>query len=120
MCGQTGTLTKNKLVVSETVAYNSFSDSDAALFGSLASNEANQDPIDLAFLNSAKERGLQMSPYTQNEFYPFDPSTRMTKALITSEKGKFYAAKGAVSAISDLCKLEDSNLVELLVPQIDL
>jgi H+-transporting ATPase len=110
---KTGTLTKNKLVVSETVAYNSFSDSDVVLFGSLASNEANQDPIDLAFLNSAKERGLQMSPYMQNEFYPFDPSTRMTKALITSEKGKFYAAKGAVSAISDLCKLEDSKREEI-------
>ena len=110
---KTGTLTKNKLVVSETVAYNSFSDSDVVLFGALASNEANQDPIDLAFLNSARGRGLQTSRYRQDEFFPFDPSTRMTKAAISSGEGKFYAAKGAVSAISDLCKLEESRAKEI-------
>jgi len=110
---KTGTLTKNKLVVSETVAYNSFSDSDVVLFGALASNEANQDPIDLAFLNSGKERGLQTSRYKQDEFFPFDPSTRMTKAAISSEKRKLYVAKGAVSAIFDLCKLEESRRTEI-------
>ena len=110
---KTGTLTKNKLIVSETAAYNSFNDSDVVLFGALASNEANQDPIDLAFLNSGEVRGLKMSQYKQGEFFPFDPSTRMTKAAISSEKGKFYAAKGAVSAISDLCKIEESKRKEV-------
>jgi H+-transporting ATPase len=110
---KTGTLTKNKLVISETAAYNGFNDSDVVLFGALASNEANQDPIDLAFLNSGKQRGLQMLRNKQDEFFPFDPSTRMTKAMISSEEGKFYAAKGAVSAISDLCKIEESRRKEI-------
>ena len=110
---KTGTLTKNRLVVSDAVAYGSFSDSDVVLLGALASNEANQDPIDLAFLNSGKERGLPISRYRQEEFSPFDPSTRMTKAAISGEGVKFYVAKGAVSAISDLCGLGDSKRKEV-------
>jgi H+-transporting ATPase len=101
---KTGTLTRNKLAISGVIAYNGFSDSDVVLYGALASNEANQDPIDLAFLNSAKESGLQLLSFKQEEFSPFDPSTRMTRAAIAGEKGRFYVAKGAVSAISDLCE----------------
>ena len=110
---KTGTLTKNKLVVLDAIAYNGFSSSDVVLLGALASNEANQDPIDLAFLNSGKERGLTMSRYKQEEFSPFDPSTRMTRAVISGEEGRFYVAKGAVSAISDLCRLESSKRKEV-------
>ena len=110
---KTGTLTKNKLAVSDSVAYGNFTDSDVALFGALASKEADEDPIDLAFLNSGKQRGLEMSRYKQEEFTPFDPSTRMTKATISGDGKKFYVAKGAVSAISDLCRLEDSKRMEV-------
>jgi len=110
---KTGTLTKNKLVVSDATAYNGFRDSDVVLLGALASNEANQDPIDLAFLDSAKERRLETQRYSQDEFFPFDPSTRMTKAAISGEEGRFHVAKGAVSAISDLCGLKDSEREEV-------
>lgn len=103
---KTGTLTKNKLVISGTRAHNGFDDADTILLGALASNEADQDPIDIAFLAAAKKMGLPVSNYSQNEFSPFDPSTRMTKAAISSEKGKFYVAKGATSSIAELCRLE--------------
>jgi H+-transporting ATPase len=100
---KTGTLTKNKLSVAETVAYGSFGGDDVVLLGALASNEANQDPIDLAFLSSAKKKGVSLTPYSQLEFTPFDPSTRMTRALVSSQEGSFRVAKGAVSAILQLC-----------------
>ena len=110
---KTGTLTKNKLAVSDAVAYESFTDSDVALFGALASKEADDDPIDLAFLNFGRERKLDLSRYNQEEFTPFDPSTRLTKATISGDGRRFYVAKGAVSAISDLCRLEDSKRMEV-------
>ena len=110
---KTGTLTRNKLVVSGTWACGGFGDSDVVLLGALASNEADQDPIDLAFLDAAKKTQLPLSGYSQNEFFPFDPSTRVTKAVASGEDGELYVAKGAVSSISELCKLEDSERREV-------
>jgi H+-transporting ATPase len=109
---KTGTLTKNRLVVSGVRACNDFNDEDVILFGALASNEADQDPIDIAFLNEAIRRGLPLSKYSQVEFSPFDPSTRMTKAELLSSRdnSRFYVAKGATSSIAALCKLEGSRL----------
>jgi H+-transporting ATPase len=113
---KTGTLTKNKLSVTETVAYGSFGGTDVILMGALASNEANQDPIDLAFLNSAKEKSVSFTPYSQLEFTPFDPSTRMTQALVSSQEGRFRVAKGAVSAILQLCP--DAQMIATEVTEV--
>ena len=50
---KTGTMTMNKLFVEEETPSNMFEKNDVILYGALASNEANQDPIDLAFLAAA-------------------------------------------------------------------
>ena len=50
---KTGTITMNKLFVEEEVPLNGFSEGDVLLYGALASKEANQDPIDIAFLAAA-------------------------------------------------------------------
>ena len=52
---KTGTITMNKLFVEEEVPLNGFSENDVLLYGALASKEANQDPIDIAFLTAAAE-----------------------------------------------------------------
>ena len=79
---KTGTITMNKLFVEETVPINGFSQTDVLLYGSLASKEANQDPIDIAFLTAAKEKQMSLDSYAQTEFVPFDPKTRMTEGKI--------------------------------------
>ena len=78
----TSEATMNKLFVEEQSALNGFRNSDVVLYGALASNEADQDPIDLAFLAAAAEANISLNTYSQTEFVPFDPKTRMTEAAI--------------------------------------
>jgi H+-transporting ATPase len=53
---KTGTITMNQLVVTGVIPLTHATESDVLLAGALAFQEANQDPIDLAFLAAAKER----------------------------------------------------------------
>ena len=80
----------NKLFVEEEVPVNGFSQNDVLLYGSLASKEANQDPIDIAFLTAAAEAGIPLDTYSQMEFVPFDPKNRMTEATISKASEKFF------------------------------
>lgn len=51
---KTGTITRNQLAVTGVIPQDQLTDSDVLFAGALASQEANQDPIDLAFLAAAK------------------------------------------------------------------
>jgi H+-transporting ATPase len=55
---KTGTVTQNRLTLSQVIPYNSFSAAEVVRYGALAWEEANHDPIDLTFLNATRERGL--------------------------------------------------------------
>jgi H+-transporting ATPase len=103
---KTGTLTLNMLTVADVLKINNYKKDDALLFGALASQKANQDPIDMAFLAAVHERNIPLDGYIQKEFMPFDPSTRRTEAIVEKQGGKLRVAKGAVSAIAPLCEIE--------------
>jgi len=51
---KTGTLTTNRLSVTGVLPEAGFTDNDVVRHGALASNEANQDPVDLAFLDAGQ------------------------------------------------------------------
>ena len=55
---KTGTLTKNELTVAAVTALAPYSEADVIRFGALASDDATQDPIDLAILAAARSRGM--------------------------------------------------------------
>jgi cation transport ATPase len=55
---KTGTITMNQLSVTGVIPLENATEADVLLSGALASQEANQNPIDLAFLAAAKERKL--------------------------------------------------------------
>jgi magnesium-transporting ATPase (P-type) len=55
---KTGTITMNQLAVTGVIPLEHATESDVLFAGELASQEANQDPIDMAFLAAAKERHL--------------------------------------------------------------
>ena len=110
---KTGTLTSNKLSVADVIEIGGYKKDDAVLFGALASHSANQDPLDIAFLASAKERNLPLTDYDQEEFTPFDPSTRRTEAIVSKQGAKMHAAKGAISAIAPLCSIKGADLSEI-------
>src|SRR6185436_12508233 len=55
---KTGTITMNQLAVTGVIPFEHATEAEVLFAGALASQEANQDPIDLAFLVAAKERRI--------------------------------------------------------------
>ena len=111
---KTGTITMNKLFIEEEVPTNGFSESDVLFYGALASQEANQDPIDIAFLAAAEEAHISLDSYSQTEFVPFDPKTRMTEAMIQKSDETFFVGKGSFDAICSSCNLSNKETKDLL------
>ena len=110
---KTGTITMNKLFIEEEVPTNGFSKIDLLLYGALASQEANQDPIDIAFLAATAEAQISLDGYSQTEFVPFDPKTRMTEATIQKSDEKFFVGKGSFDTICSSCNLSDKEAKDL-------
>jgi len=110
---KTGTMTMNKLFLSEELPANGFRKNDVIFYGALASNEANQDPIDLAFVAAAREAHISLADYSQTEFIPFDPGTRMTKAVIQKAGERFLVMKGSISAICSSCEMARDDIATL-------
>jgi H+-transporting ATPase len=96
---KTGTITMNRLSVAEVVALEGYTSEDVLRFGALASEEANRDPVDLAFLEAAETRHIEPNHWVQRDFVPFDPSTRRTAAAIEKDGRRLYVLKGAISAV---------------------
>jgi len=106
---KTGTITLNKISVAEVVPVNSFSEDDVVIFGALASEEANQDPIDLAFIQEVKDKKVDLNKYKVLKFVPFDPKTRRTEATVQFDGKTVDVIKGAVGVIIQLCKLDEQT-----------
>ena len=115
---KTGTITMNKLFVEEMVSVNGFEQSDILLYGSLASKEANQDPIDIAFLTAAKEKQLSINTFVQTEFIPFDPKTRLTESKIQKNGETFFVGKGSFDTICAACNTSGKG-AEALSKQVE-
>ncbi|MCL4429146.1 MAG: plasma-membrane proton-efflux P-type ATPase, partial [Chloroflexi bacterium] len=111
---KTGTITMNKLFVEEEVPVNGFSQSDVLLYGALASKEANQDPIDLAFLAATGEANRSLNSYVQTEFVPFDPKNRMTEATVQKAGETFFVGKGSFDAICAVCNVQEQEAKAML------
>jgi H+-transporting ATPase len=107
---KTGTITMNKLSIADVIAIGEYKKEDVILYGALASQEANQDPIDLAFISASKEMQIPLNSYMQRRFIPFNPSTRRTEATIEKEGQQFLATKGAVKTVCDLCRSSQEEL----------
>ncbi|HMK46082.1 MAG TPA: plasma-membrane proton-efflux P-type ATPase [Methanocella sp.] len=110
---KTGTITSNKLSVTEVKAFDGFTDDDVLICGALASQEANQDPIDLAFLAAAERKKLGIGEYTRMAFLPFDPSRRRTEATVEKNGKRTRVAKGSVAMIASLCGYDSNSIVAL-------
>ena len=110
---KTGTITINKLSIAHVTPLNGFTENEVILYGALASQEANQDPIDLAFIDSAKRENLLSDKFVQKSFVPFDPERRRTEATIKKGTDEFKVMKGAVRAIAVASGLEENNIRQL-------
>jgi H+-transporting ATPase len=112
---KTGTITLNKLSIAHVTPLHGFKEKDVILYGAMASQEANQDPIDLAFLDIARQRKLLADTYVQKGFVPFDPEKRRTEAIIERANEEFKVMKGAVTTIAKACGLEGEEISRLKI-----
>ena len=103
---KTGTLTMNRLALVDVLPQPGFDGDDVVRIGALASNEANADPIDLAFLQAAKARRLTGTAATLTAFHPFSAATRRTEALLAIEGRSVRAIKGALRTVAELAGLD--------------
>ena len=102
---KTGTITMNQLAVTEVIPLEQATDADVLIAGALASHEANQDPIDLAFLAAAKERHVfdNLLKFAPVSFAPFDAKNRRTEAVVDQDGQRLRVMKGAVRTIAEAC-----------------
>ena len=105
---KTGTITMNQLAVTGVIPLEHATESDVLIAGALASREANQDPIDLAFLAAAKERHVfdGQPAVTPVSFAPFDAKNRRTEAVVEQSGQRLRVMKGAVRTIAEACGLQ--------------
>ncbi len=109
---KTGTITMNKLAVTGVIALDDATQADVLYAGALASQEANQDPIDLAFLAEAKARHVfdTLPTVTPISFAPFDATSRRTEAVVEHDGQRLRVMKGAVRTLADACGLSPAAI----------
>ncbi len=112
---KTGTITMNQLAVSGVIPLDPATEAGVLFAGALASQEANQDPIDLAFLAAAKARHVfdGAPAVTPVSFAPFDASTRRTEAVVDQDGQRLRVMKGAVRTVAEACGLEPPAIATL-------
>ena len=112
---KTGTITRNQLAVTGVIPQERATEADVLFAGALASQEANQDPIDLAFLAAAKERHIfdGLPEVVPVSFAPFDAKNRRTEAVVEQNGKRLRVMKGAVRTIAEACGLQPPEIAAL-------
>jgi H+-transporting ATPase len=110
---KTGTLTMNRLALASVQPQPEYAADDVIRDGALASNEADQDPIDLAFLRAAWDRKLLHDAVKTLSFIPFSPKTRRTEAVIESDGRQVRVVKGALRTVTEAVGVDASSVAVL-------
>ena len=98
---KTGTLTQNRLTLGMPYCVGTVSPEQVILAAALASRREDEDPIDMAVLNSLKQ--VQQAGYQVTHFQPFDPVHKRTEATMKGPTGQqFRVTKGAPQVILSL------------------
>jgi H+-transporting ATPase len=117
---KTGTLTQNKMEVSQPVLLDGATEQDLFVVAALASREENRDPIEQPIFQYLVEKLPQTDwrSYRQKNFIPFDPVRKRTEALIEDGDESFLAVKGAPQVLMGMAELPDAA-AEALVGKVD-
>jgi len=112
---KTGTITMNQLAVTGVIPLEHATEADVLFAGALASQAANQDPIDLAFLAAAKARNVfagrpAVKPIS---FAPFDAKNRRTEVVVEQNGQSLRIMKGAVRTIAQAAGLPAEAITAL-------
>jgi magnesium-transporting ATPase (P-type) len=112
---KTGTITMNQLAVIGVIPLEQATEADVLFAGALASQEANQDPIDFAVLAAAKERHIfdNLAKIRPVSFAPFDAKNRRTEAVVEQNGQRLRVMKGAMRTVAEVCRLQPSAIEAL-------
>jgi H+-transporting ATPase len=94
---KTGTITENRLSLSALRPCALFSEHDLLRFAAIASDEATQDPIDLAILSRARDENVTVP--ARIELIPFDPATKLAEGIAKESGRVLHSIKGAPQAV---------------------
>jgi H+-transporting ATPase len=83
---KTGTLTENKLILGAVYPFPPYHEDEVIRLGAFASEEASQDPLDIAILSAARERSLNLAGEILH-FTPFEPALKRSEAVVRLENG---------------------------------
>lgn len=102
---KTGTLTQNRMTISDPVVFEGHTVNELILCAALSSKEENKDPIELPIFEYLQKTGRisELKQYQRTGFKPFDPVNKRTEASVESSTGNFLVTKGAPQVIRDLC-----------------
>lgn len=109
---KTGTITLNKLGVTDVLTYNGYSKQEALKIAASASNQNQIDGIDNTLIESYNELNkdkLIKSLYQQISYVPFNPKDRKTSATIVINGKNTIAIKGAYDTITMMCNISDDD-----------
>jgi len=98
---KTGTITQNILSVVAVRPCGGMAGADVLALAATASDEATQDPIDLAVLAAARAQGA-VSDGTRIAFTPFNPAAKRSEAVIERGGTRIRVVKGAPQVVAAL------------------
>jgi H+-transporting ATPase len=117
---KTGTLTRNTLEVADVIVMPGFDRERALALATLASSEADQDPIDAAIRAAGPSARGRSIPERLVRFVPFDPATKAAEAFVRDDAGnELRITKGAFEVVAKIAETpEDAwRMVDRLAGQ---
>ena len=103
---KTGTITENRLAVTDVAPLGNSNGVEVLRLAALASEEATQDPIDLAVLSAARARWVAVGDGASSgrrRFVPFDRATKRSEAEIATDGGApLHVVKGAPATLAEM------------------
>jgi H+-transporting ATPase len=118
---KTGTLTENRLEVTEIKSFPPYTEKDVIRLAVMASDEATQDPLDKAILEKAIQEHIDSHINdTRQRYIPFEPATKRSEAIFDENGQPLRVMKGAPQIISGFDSKLDSRFaseVETLASQ---
>ncbi|QVW34193.1 plasma-membrane proton-efflux P-type ATPase [Geobacter sulfurreducens] len=102
---KTGTLTQNRMTVSEPKAFAGHTVEELMRAAAFASKEENSDPIEIPIFEYLRKTGGldDMPAYRHLKFTPFDPVSKRTEATVQLADTTLLVTKGAPQVILELC-----------------
>jgi H+-transporting ATPase len=112
---KTGTLTQNRMQVADPVVMDGFDARELFQTAALASRRENNDPMELPIFAHLEQQfpQLDLSPYRQSRFVPFDPVRKRTEAVVEGEGETFTAVKGAAQVLLAMTDLPDERIAQI-------